>query len=160
MSRSRVCNTFKVLEMNYDYNRKAFRSVCAASGIEPLATSYCACILLELSLKQHLNLVSTVSNSGHDLSALILRLGQAHRKHAATCNSLQSQLGYALRNLYSQGRNGVARTVPPNSYPHIRYLRHSSDWLSDCSSDVEVVALKSLLQRIITYFSYTIGVNV
>lgn len=146
--------------MNYDYNRKAFRSVCKATGIEPLAATYCSCVLLELSLKQHLNLTASASNGGHDLPALVHRVGQIHSRHAVVCNALQRQLGDSLGKLYSQSRMGVPRSVPMNSYPYIRYLRHDSDWPSDCTSEGDLVALHALLQRVISVLAYTIGVSV
>jgi len=146
--------------MHYDYNRAAFRSVCQATGVNSLAVAYCSCVLLELSLKQHLNLISSALNSGHDLPQLVHRLGIQHTRYQSTCNALQRQLGDALRALFSQGRGGIARSIPSNSYPHLRYLRHSSDWPSSCSSDVQIAALNSLLQRIQSLMKRQLGVAV
>jgi len=146
--------------MDYDYNRAAFRSVCEAAGVHSLAVVYCSCVLIELSLKQHLGLTSTPLNSGHDLPQLIHRLGMRNGKYQSVCNALQRQLSDAIRVLVSQGKSGAARNVPSNSYPHLRYLRHSSDWPSGCSSEHQLAALKALLQRIISFLRRQIGVMV
>jgi|SRR5579863_6265625 len=146
--------------MNYDFNRRAFKSVIRAANVEPLATVYCSCVLLELSLKQHLALVSSAANGGHDLPNLLQRIGHGNRRYLAVCNALQQQLADSLRSLFSQGRDGTARSVPSNSYPHIRYLRHTSDWTASCSSDAEIQALNGFLQRVISLLVKNIGVNV
>ena len=142
--------------MHFDYNRVSFRSVVNAPGVHSLAVAYCSCVLLELSLKQHLNLASC----GHDLPHLILRLGLAHRRHQTACNALQRQLSDALRKLFCQDKNGSHKPVPSHSYPYIRNLRNSSDWTSFSSSDTDLLNLENLLQRIISYLSTQIGINV
>jgi hypothetical protein len=146
--------------MDYDYNRKAFRSVIKAAGVDPLAGTYCLCVLLELSIKQHLALCSSASNSGHDLPYLLQRVGLRHRTYHAVLNSLQLQLANSLKALSSQGRDGQARFVPSNSYPHIRYLRHASDWGTPSSSDSDIASLKGILQRIISLLGKSLGIAV
>jgi len=146
--------------MDYDYNRKAFRSVIKATGIDPLATAYCSCVLLELSMKQYLALCSSPDNGGHNLSSLLQRIGLRHARYKAVCNALQIQLADSLRILFSQGRNGTSRTVPSDSYPHIRYLRHQSDWELPHSPEVDVAALNAILQRVISFLTSSIGVNI
>jgi hypothetical protein len=146
--------------MDYDYNRSAFRSVIKAAGIHPLAVAYCSCVLLELSIKQHLALCSSADNGGHNLPALLQRIGLRHARYLAVCNALQRQLADSLRILCSQGRKGTPRTVPSGSFPHIRYLRHQSDWELPRSPDGDVAALNAILQRIISFLTSSIGVNV
>ena len=80
------------MKMDYDYNRKAFRSVSKAVGIEPLAAAYSSCVLLELSLKQHLALISSTGNGGHNLPYLLQRVGLQHKRYLSLCNALQQQL--------------------------------------------------------------------
>jgi hypothetical protein len=145
--------------MDYDYNRKAFRSVRATIDAELLVSAYNTCILLELSLKQHLNLCSTSGNGGHNLPYLLQRIGSQHGKYLAVCNVLQKQLGDSLHALFSQGRDGKARSVPSDSYPHIRYLRHESDWPSQRSSDADLRRLNGVLQRITSWLITTVKVD-
>ncbi len=147
-------------KMHYDYNRTAFRSVSVATGVAPLAMAYCSCVLLELSLKQHLGLVATRGNGGHDLPTLIQRLGLAHSHHRATCSSLQAQLSRVLVSLHSQGRDGTARAVPSSSYPYMRYLRHSSDWGNSANSDAEIATLLSVVKRITFFLKNSVGVGI
>jgi hypothetical protein len=146
--------------VDYDYNRAAFRSVYQSPGVRPLALAYCSCVLLELSLKQHLGLISSPMNQGHDLPQLVHRLGLRNSKHLFTCNALQVQLRYALTKLFSQGKDGTPRTVPGDSYPHLRYLRHSSDWPQKSSPDQDIATVNSLIQRIISFLSNNVGVAV
>ena len=144
--------------MHFDHNRAAFRSVRSATGVAPLVVAYCSCILLELGLKQHLNLITTANTAGHNLPYLIQRLGLAHSRHRVTCIALQSQLTDCLRGLQSQGKNGLPSPVPPNAYPHLRYLRHNSDWVAQASSDTDIALLNALLHRIISFTQSSIGV--
>jgi len=136
--------------MEYYYNRNAFRTATNAPGVAPLVLAYCSCILLELSIKQHLGMVSAGSNSGHNLPYLVQRLGLTYSRYRPLCSALQMQLGDALRNLHSQGKDGAPRAIPSDSYPYIRYLRHNSDWAAPSSSDADIMALNGLLNRIIS----------
>ena len=145
--------------MDYDFNRRAFRSVFDTPGIDPLATIYCACILLELSLKQHLNLCSTAGNGGHDLPQLLQRTAISNPRIRGLIASLSPQLSSSLSKLFSQSKKGTARNIPANSYPHIRYLRHSSDWPSQSSSDQDLCQVLALLKRIMHLLKYTAGVS-
>ncbi len=145
--------------MNYDYNRAAFRSVCTASGIHPLASAYCTCVLIELGLKEHLGLILASSNGGHDLPWLISRIGLISPKNKSTCSALQSQLQTALVKLFSQHKDGTAKSIPGRSYPHLRYLRHASDWPSQSSPDSDINDLNSLLKRIFSFLRTKIGVK-
>jgi hypothetical protein len=146
--------------MDYDYNRAAFRTVCQSSGIHPLALKYCSCVLLELSLKQHLNLTSTSGNGGHNLPELVALLGNQHPRYRMSCNALQQQLANSLRRLQSQGKRGQAGSIPSRSYPNMRYLRHSSDWAVDCSTDQDLISLLSLVQRLNSFLLKTMRVPV
>ena len=145
--------------MYFDHNRLAFRSVRSAPGVAPLVIAYCSCVLLELSLKQHLKLVETANNPGHDLPHLIQRLGLTHARQRPTCSALQVQLTDCFRRLHAQGKNGAPVKVPANAYPHLRYLRHTSDWNSDTSSDGDLASLISILDRIISFTQFSVGVG-
>lgn len=145
--------------MDYDYNRLAFRSVVNAPTVEPLAATYCACVLLELGLKQHLKLCSTSLNGGHDLPQLLQRVSNRTPRVSPVVNSLQAQLAFSIAKLISQGKSGQARTVPANSYPHIRYLRHSQDWPAQHSSEADLKSLQQILKRISHYLTTSAGVS-
>lgn len=146
--------------MNYAYNRTAFRSVCDTPGVHPLATAYCHCVLMELSLKQYLAVSASPVNEGHDLPTLIQRVGLKNRRYLGFCNALQRQLADALRGLHSQGKDGGACIIPSRSYPHLRYLRHESNWPSPCNSDTDIDALNNLLKRITHLFRNEIRLNI
>jgi hypothetical protein len=135
--------------MNYDFNRKAFRSLRSVPGLEPLAVIYGGCVLLELSLKQHLGLVQGVCNAGHDLPQLLHRTSLLQPKLSIPCLTLKTQLENQLNALFTQGRDGNPRPIPAQSYPYLRYLRHDSDWSKDASNDSQIVALRGLIDRII-----------
>ncbi len=146
--------------MDFDYNRAAFRSVCQASGVQPLALAYCYCVLLELGLKQHLSLISSTVNVGHDLPQLVHRFGNQNRRHLTVCNSFQRQLADALTKLLSQHKNGTAGAVPSRSYPYMRYLRHANDWIAPCSPEQDITDLVLVLQKLIYFFRGKAGIAI
>ncbi|MCU1326107.1 MAG: hypothetical protein JWN34_1477 [Bryobacterales bacterium] len=146
--------------MNYTYNRAAFRSVCDAPQVHPLASAYCACVLLELSLKQYLSTNVAALYEGHDLPRLLQRVGLRNSRYALTCNALQRQIADALRGLQSHEKDGNPCAVPSRSYPYLRYLRHSSDWPAPSSCDAEIRALNGLLQRTLDLLRRQIGVPI
>ena len=146
--------------MDYDYNRDMFRHIHRSTSLPLLVRTYGTCVLLELSLKQHLGLVSTAHNAGHDLPQLIRKLGQAHPKSAAGCNALQKQLADSLKKLYCQGRGGTPQKVPPHSYPYMRYLRHANDWPTNSTIESDIVKLDAILQGILTFANINVGVSI
>lgn len=130
------------------------------TGVAPLVRVYSACILIELSLKEHLGLVTTSGNGGHNLPALIHQLGLTVPAHAAACNALKTQLTTALGQFYSQGINGQPQPVPASSYPYLRYVRHSADWSTSCCLDADIINLGTLVDRIIHFLQHDVGVSV
>ena len=146
-----------IICMEYDYNRRAFQSVLNATNVDPLAAAYCLCVLLELSLKQHLNLCTSPSNAGHDLPQLLQRVGLKQPLHRTTCNALGPQLSALLARLHCQSKDGTARLVPQNSYPYLRYLRHSSDWETQSSEDADLKSLLAHLKRVSFFLKVSVG---
>jgi hypothetical protein len=116
-------------------------------------------VLLELTIKQRLNLITTGANGGHDLPGLIHRLSRLDPKATTVLTSKQRQLSDSLRALHSQGKDGTAQNVPSNSYPHMRYLRHSSDWQTDASSDDDIIKLLAVVQSIEYFLKVTLKVT-
>ncbi len=159
ITRSRPPLAYTDEQMDYAYNRRAFRSVRNASNIEPLALVYCELVLTELGIKESLRFCQTPHNGGHNLPQLIQRVALRNPRAGVALNSLQVQLASALTALFSQSKLGTARNVPATSYPHIRYLRHSSDWPSQCSSDADLTALSSLMKRIMHLLTTGAGVS-
>lgn len=145
--------------MDYAYNRKAFRSVYVAPGVEPLAIAYCELVLTELALKENLSFCQTAQNGGHDLPQLIHRVAIRNPSVGISLNALRVQLASALSALFSQSKNGTARNVPSNSYPHIRYLRHISDWPTHSSSDADLLRVSTLMKRIMYLLKTRAGVS-
>lgn len=139
--------------MHYDYNKKAFRTLLQAADIDPLIAAYGGCVLIELALKQALDLTSSMGNGGHNLGMLIDQMAQRQPKQKINYDALKAQLNNSLKLLFCQGRKGIAQETPTGSYPHIRYLRHTSDWNSDCNTDDEIKSFYALIQRIINHLS-------
>jgi hypothetical protein len=137
--------------MDYDYNKKVFGNAFGSTSIDSLIAAYTGCIVLELSLKQALGLVHTNSNGGHDLRLLINRLAQINPKHSHAYKAFDAQLVNTSKKIICQGRNGTPLSMPPSSYPHIRYVRHSSDWTSSSTSDADIDQFLGLIQRIINH---------
>lgn len=113
---------------------------------------YAGLVLTELALKEHLNLLSTPNNKGHDIPSLLLRLSTkvaSHHRHV--CNQLSAALGNALAALWCQSGKGTPCLAPRSSYPYIRYLRHDSDWPSDHSSSADLATLAVQVARTMNF---------
>jgi hypothetical protein len=150
--------------MGYTFNRAAFRRVLPITpSTATLLDVYAALVLIELALKEHLNLLSTNQNRGHDVPSLLLRVANnlpaafAHHKHV--CNQLSVSLGDAIAALWCQGTNGAACKAPRSSYPYIRYLRHDSDWPPDHSTSANLVSLATQVARTSSFLKGSIGVS-
>lgn len=105
-------------------------------------------VALELLLKDVLNLVQSPENAGHDLPTLLTMLKQKDKRLVAPLNSLQTQLRERLTVIRCQGRAGTALSIPAASYPHVRYIRHESDWPSDYSTDAQLHAVCSTIEKL------------
>ena len=146
--------------MEYDFNRKAFRSLRTAYGVDPLAVLYGSCVLIELGLKQNLGLLSTSSNTGHNIPALLHRVSVSYTMHRSVCNVLKTKFETELNAIFCHGRGGNPQMVPSSSYPYLRYIRHSTDWLNDSSTDADIQNLNALVDRIINFLTHTVGVAI
>jgi hypothetical protein len=136
--------------MGYSFNRASFSAIgTRIKSPHSLAELYCALVLLELSLKEHLGLINSPANRGHDLPTLLLRLGSTVAPHhKAACNQLSIRLGNQLSALWSQSGDGVPVRIPRSSYPYIRYFRHDSDWADRCSTTGDLESLSTAVARI------------
>lgn len=135
--------------MSYNYNREAFRAGSHAS-LPILLRTYCALVALELGLKDHLGLSDSSDNGGHDLPDLLNRVKLDNRRASACINAIQTQLRNHLTCIRCQNRSGRAQSIPAQSYPHVRYMRHTSDWASDCSTDNHLHAVLTTVQKLIS----------
>jgi hypothetical protein len=133
--------------MPYGYNRNAFRDGPNASSPVLLRT-YCSLVALELGLKDFLGLSETAANAGHDLPDLLNRVKERDRRTCSSLNSIQTQLRRQLTSIRCQGRGGAAQSIPASSYPHLRYMRHESDWPSDASTDSQLHTVLSTVQKL------------
>ena len=138
--------------MAYTFNCRSFRAVAEGSNPGLLAKVYCTCVWLELAVKGHLGVAA--SGISHQLPAMLKQAPLCNAALAGQVNSLSVQLETRLRALWCQSKTVSAVRVRPIAYPDVRYLRHASDWPTDCSSDGDLKDLHQLLQRIV-YFLQT-----
>lgn len=146
--------------MEYDCNRRAFRQAFGLQGVDTFLSAYNGCILLELSLKQALGLTESPNNGGHDLLHLINQVARRSSKHTHACRAFNAQIVNASKKLICQGKNGTPAAMPPSSYPHIRYLRHSTDWTDNATQDEDIERFLALIQRIVNYLQSTVKIAV
>lgn len=131
------------------YNRTAFRPgrLDVTPQSSPLLSSYCRLVSIEMLLKDHLrHLGETVANT-HDVPRMLTHLASKAPPKAALLNGLNTALKAGLTRLWCEGKSGT-QMVPASSYPHIRYIRHDSDFTSDCSPDRDIHDLEVLTQQI------------
>jgi hypothetical protein len=138
--------------MPTSYNIRSFKSVRQAHGVGLLAKCYLACVYLELCLKSVPPLIQHAGTSGHDLPAMLCMLAtsQASPATVRTARALAAMLGTKLSRLHCMGRGQQPALVPSGNYPHMRYLRHDSDWpgTTQSSSDTDLKGLLYLLDQI------------
>ncbi|NJI23704.1 hypothetical protein HA451_11675 [Aeromonas veronii] len=104
---------------------KAFKSV-AASSQNQIVKAYCGMVSIELVLK------STTGLKNHDVPAALRKFSHIYATGLKSgckikIDSLATQLSIALQNITVQGTDGKAKSTPMDSYPNIRYIRHSLD---------------------------------
>jgi hypothetical protein len=144
--------------MPYGYNRNAFQDGSTAS-LPILLRTYCSLVALELGLKDFLGLPESPGNAGHDLPDLLTQVKHREKRTCASVNSLQTQLRHRLTAIRCQGKAGCAQSIPAQSYPHLRYMRHQSDWAADFSTDSQLHAVLSTVQKLTSSLARH-GVNV
>jgi hypothetical protein len=144
--------------MPYGYNRNAFQAGCN-EPLPVLLRTYCSLVALELGLKDFLGLLESPDNAGHDLPDLLNQVKQRERRTCASINSIQTQLRHQLTAIRCQGRTGVPQSIPAQSYPNIRYMRHSDDWPADHSTDQQLHAVLGTVRKLISSLAHN-GVTV
>jgi hypothetical protein len=119
--------------MPHLFNQTAFSPVGIAS---PLLYSYIKLVEIELALK---NADPRNWGHGHKLDVMIAALSKPAL--AALFLALNTQLSA----LWCEKQGGGAINVDPKKYPHLRYLRHITDFPGslEASSDADLKALKN-----------------
>lgn len=144
--------------MPYSYNRNAFQAG-GNDSLPVLLRTYCSLVALELGLKDFLGLPESPGNAGHDLPDLLNQVKQRNRRASVSINSIQTQLRNQLTSIRCQGRAGSPQSIPAQSYPHIRYMRHTADWQSDFSTDNQLHAVLSTVRKLVRSLAHH-GINV
>lgn len=116
--------------MAHKYPRNAFLTLGTGHGQPTIARLYAVLVAMELALKDAARAVSGNWTSGHDVPTMMSKFDAA----------LGTTLGNALSQLRCTDQNGNCASVLSKTYPHIRYLRHETDFPPppDSSSDGDV----------------------
>lgn len=118
--------------------KKAFS--CGSDLVE----SYCRLIAIELKLSDITPLKS------HDIINKLQNLSKisAGQPHASALNSRISELKAAFSNIQVESKRGTS-TLPPNSYPTIRYTRFLNDWPLHTTNQTNILNLNNAAKRTI-----------
>lgn len=132
------------------YNEQSFHAISnqavKAGDDHLLAVTYCTLVCIELMLKNKLAI-----SGGHDIPSLLKTYGNIKTKHAATLISYSKQIRNKLQSLQTQNKKGLPQLAPADSYPYIRYLRHSNDFSSPSNDDKDVFALLNDARAVKTF---------
>lgn len=133
------------------YNIQSFSEV-AESSQDPIIKAYCGLVAIELVLKEAVGL------RDHNVPAAMVKF--AHRfavGHQTGCKVRLTVLSVQLQNdmarVFANSADGVAQSIPPASYPSLRYVRHASDGWPDPSTPRESLEKLALtVSQIRAYF--------
>lgn len=129
----------------------------AASNGSDLVGVYCGLIAIELVLKQQ------VSLTDHDVCAGLNKLGISKgvgkdQHHRPIILALSNQLRTDIGRIYVNGKDGLPRFAPFNSYPYIRYTRIALDgWPAPVCAAAEMLALRRTVNKIRAYLRINFG---
>lgn len=125
----------------------------AESSADEIVKAYCGMVAIELVLKQATGL------SDHNVPAAL----NAFAHHFAVgnlrgckvrLNALSAQLSNALKAISVQGKDGVGRFAPAESYPYIRYTRHVCDgWPAPSTTHEQAKVLADLVSGTRSYLA-------
>jgi len=133
-------------------NIRAF-VVAATSSADEMVRAYCGMVAIELVLKQATGL--TDHNIPGALNVFALRFAVGNQRGCKVrLNALSAQLSNALQAISVQGKDGLARFAPSESYPYIRYTRHAADgWSAPSTTHEQVKTLADLVGSIRSYLA-------
>jgi hypothetical protein len=98
-------------------------------------------------LKDHLRQLGEVVKNNHDVPLMLANLAIKSPPQTANINALNTALKANLTRLWCEGPTRT-QNVPTYSYPYIRYVRHDSEYASDCSPEADIQDLELLTQQI------------
>lgn len=133
-------------------NIRAF-AAAASSSTDEVVRAYCGMVAIELVLKQATGL--TDHNIPSALNVFAHRFAvDKQRGCKVRLNALSVQLSNALKAISVQGKDGVARFAPAESYPYIRYTRHATDgWPAPSTAHEQVKKLADLVGSTRSYLA-------
>jgi hypothetical protein len=115
---------FTFTPMPHSYSRQAFYSVATTAALPDAVRLYANLVTIELMLKDTIAAGQPGQpgqwQAGHDLHLLLVAYDPA-------LAALGTNLKSAIAALYCTDKTGNAAPVSGSNYPHMRYLRHSSD---------------------------------
>lgn len=131
----------------FKYNEASFEEIIKlpTKKHEPqlLAITYCTLITVELILKRTIN-----SSGGHDIPGMLINSSRLHPKFQTELTTLSRQFRNILQSIYVQGKSNTSQLAPGESYPYIRYFRHTSDWSSPSHDEDELFSLLNKAKEI------------
>ena len=136
--------------MAHKTNIAAFINAAAQSSDE-MVKAYCGLVALELVLKEKVGLVD------HNVPSAVDRFGLIHavdfkfgcrQRITAMANRLRTDLAA----IAVQGKDGIGRQAPMESYPYIRYTRWDTDaWGAPETGIGQMTTLRNTVQEIRAY---------
>lgn len=133
-------------------NIRAF-VVAATSSADEIVKAYCGMVAIELVLKQATGLTDHNIPGALNVFAHQFAVGN-QRGCKVRLNALSVQLSNALKAISVQGKDGVARFAPAESYPYIRYTRHVTDgWSAPATTLEQVKTLSNLVGSTRSYLA-------
>jgi hypothetical protein len=114
--------------MSHSYARQSFNSVGTDAGLPAIVRLYSSLVTLELMLKDAIAVDAGHWVSGHDVHTLMVTFD-------AGLAVLATNLRTGIGTLYCTDKNGNPSLVSGQAYPHLRYLRHSTDGFGAPHSD-------------------------
>lgn len=146
------------------YRQANRASFLGKQGCSSLAKCYGKLVAIEIALKDHLGPAGL--NTSHDVPELLGRVAIAGRHQnpsisSAELNSKAQQLREKLRLLSCSDKRGLRMSVPPTSYPYMRYIFHELDGAHvDDVKEQDLVAIGVIADNIIRLLSATYQVTV
>lgn len=125
----------------------------ATSSTDEMVKAYCGMVAIELVLKEATGL--TDHNIPGALNVFAHRFAVANQRGCKVrINALSTQLSNALKAISVQGKDGVARSAPAESYPYIRYTRHVTDgWPAPATTPEQMKNLSAVVGSTRSYLA-------
>jgi len=137
-----------------EYNKAGFRAAATGES-HALPRVYCGLVLIELALKDNLN----VPGLKHDLPIMLRKVSLANRSHKAAINQHICELTNRLAVLHVSAVDGSPSRARATAYPDIRYVRHTSDWTEQFSTDKEIEDLRICVGKIRAFLKTNLAIS-